>query len=214
MDLDHSSDGWKLSSVRAPGDKTMGTDQNELVVKNRSKGRSVLVVADFLTSGDHILEFASELAKRYDAHLELMQVIDPRRSHSNPDSDMGAQFNLEVFADKLRTLRMSVVSLLSFGHPEDVIPKRAAAIQASLIIFPLTSSEIGRAKKGLINRLIRKCRCPVLAFPVDTPGTDDRGLIEIQELSSVIRKLQPCERQTMQRSADLQRKPVAMLRGA
>lgn len=131
------------------------------------KGGTVLVVADFMNGSSHVLDLAGALASEFDAHLELLQVVDPGQTRPSPDVGAAARSNLEKFAHRMRAMGTGVVNLLSFGSPEDLIAKRAAAIDARLIIFPLTGSNTERGRRKLVSRLEKRCACPVVAFPLE-----------------------------------------------
>jgi hypothetical protein len=79
---------------------------------------TLLFVVDFVNGSQDILDFACELAEWQNADLQLLHVIDPENTQSSPDAQMGAQFSLEMLAHRVRALKRSAVSLLSFGCPE------------------------------------------------------------------------------------------------
>jgi hypothetical protein len=81
---------------------------------------------------------------------------------------MGAQFSLEMLAQGARALKRNAVSLLSFGRPENVIPRRAAEVSASLVVLPLNGSAGDHLQKRLVRQLRAKCNCPVLAVLRET----------------------------------------------
>ena len=145
----------------------MEIDENEKPVTSNCKTGTLLFVADFVTGSRDVLDFACELAERQNADLQLLHVIDPEHTPSSPDAQMGAQFSLEMLAQRARALKRSAVSLLSFGCPENVIPRRAAEVNASLVVLPLNGSAADRLQKRLVRRLRGKCDCPVLAVPRD-----------------------------------------------
>jgi nucleotide-binding universal stress UspA family protein len=134
-------------------------------VTNGCSTRTLLFVVDAVNGSQDVLDFACELAKGQSADLHLLHVIDPDRSQSSPDAQMGVQVGLEILAQRARSLTRSTVSLLSFGRLEDVIPKRAAKVDASLIVLSLRGSGADRPQKRLVGRLRAECRCPVLAVP-------------------------------------------------
>src|ERR1017187_9331155 len=145
----------------------MATNNIEKPIASNDRNGTLLVVADFLTGSPDILDFACRLAERHNADLQLLHVIDPEHTPSSPDAQMGAQFSLEMLAQRARALKRSAVSLLSFGCPENVIPRRAAEVNASLVVLPLNGSAGDRPQKKLVKRLREKCDCPVLAVPLD-----------------------------------------------
>ena len=138
-------------------------EEKQLNADNPDK-RALLYVSDSVSDTPEFVAFAIKLAEKHGASLELLHVIDPGQTPSTPDAHMGTQFSLEVLARTLKALKRNAHALLLFGCPEEVISKRAAAIQATLIAFPLDGSAKDRKKKNLAQRLIRKCACPVLTF--------------------------------------------------
>jgi nucleotide-binding universal stress UspA family protein len=144
----------------------MATNNIEKPIASNDRNGTLLVVADFLTGSPDILDFACRLAESQNADLQLLHVIDPEHAHSSPDAQMGAQFSIEMLAKRARALRRSAVSLLSFGPPESVIPRRASEVNASLVVLPLNGSAADHPQKRLARRLRGKCNCPVLAVPM------------------------------------------------
>ena len=136
---------------------------------NDSDGRALLYVTDIVSDSPEFLAFALKVAEKHGSNLELLQVIDPGQTSSNPDAHMGVQYSLETLARSLKTLKKNTRALLLFGRPEEVISKRAADIKASVIAFPLDGSVRDRGKKSLAHRLIQKCACPVLTFSLFPP---------------------------------------------
>ncbi len=150
------------------------------------KTGTLLFVVDFLTGNPDVLDFACELAEKQNAYLELLQVIDPGHTHSSPDAQMGAQYSFEMFAQRASALKRSATSLLSFGHPENEIPRRAAEVNASLVVLPLNGSADDRLQKSLVRRLRRKCDCPVLAVPRDVLVDSGSSSFSIHGLLSLV----------------------------
>jgi hypothetical protein len=126
--------------------------------------RALLYVTDSVSDSPEFLAFAVKMAERHGGNLELLQVVDPGQTSSNPDAHMGVQYSLERLARSLKALKRNAHALLLFGHPETVISKRAADIRATVIAFPLDGSASDRGKTNLAQRLIQKCACPVLTF--------------------------------------------------
>src|SRR5580693_5810256 len=143
----------------------MRIGENWKPITSNCETRTLLFVVDFVTGSPDVLDFASELSERQNAHLQLLHVVDPERTYSSPDGQMGAQFSLEMLAKRARALKKSTVSLLSFGSPEKEIPRRAAEVNASLVVLPLNGATTDRLQKKLVRRLRGKCDCPVLAVP-------------------------------------------------
>jgi hypothetical protein len=159
---------------------------------------TLLFVADFVNGSQTLLDFACELAERHNAYLQLLHVIDPENTYSSPDAQMGAQFSLEMLGQKVRTLRRSAVSLLSFGCPEKVIPRRAAEVNASLVLLPLNGTAEDRIQKRLVRRLRGNCNCPVLAVPSDLfLSREASSSFSIRRLLSLIRQVCEGDREPM-----------------
>ena len=169
---------------------------NESVVSSRGAG-PLLFVADFVNESQDVLDFACELADRHNSDLQLLHVIDLEQTHSSTDAQMGDQYSLEMLAQSVRTLKRSAVSLLTFGCPENVIPRRAAEVNASLVILPLNGSAGDRVQKRLVRRLREKCQCPVLAVPRDLFLDRDANSHSIRALLSLVRQVCEGDRQSM-----------------
>ncbi len=159
-------------------------DSRELA-GNSSKADTLLFVVDLVNDSHDILDFACKLADRHNANLQLLHVIDPDHAPSSPDAQMGNQFSLEMLAQRANAIKRSVASLLSFGRPEDVISRRAAEVDATLVVLPLNGSASDRLQERLVRRLRRRCGCPVLALPRDLCRDVDPGSFTIRGLLSV-----------------------------
>jgi nucleotide-binding universal stress UspA family protein len=152
---------------------------------------------DFVTGSPDLLGFACDLAERQNAALQLLHVIDPEHAHSSPDAQMGAQFSLEMLAQRARALQRSAVSFLSFGCPENAIPRRAAEVNASLVVLKLNGSAADRLQKRLARRLRAKYNCPVLAVPRHIFLDGDADSFSIHGLLSPVRQVCEGDRQSM-----------------
>jgi nucleotide-binding universal stress UspA family protein len=142
----------------------MGLSESEELAASDSGTGDLLYVTDLVSDNQDALEFACELAEKRGAHLELLYVIDPEKASSRPDGQMGIQYSLEALARSLRNLKRNARARLLFGHPEDVISKRAAETRATLIAFSVGGSSRKRVQKALIRHLTKTCACPVLMF--------------------------------------------------
>lgn len=179
----------------------MEINANGIVVTNHFKTRTLLFVADFVTGNPDVLDFACELAVRQEANLQLLHVIDLEHTHSSPDAQMGAQYSLETLAQRARALKTSAVSLLSFGRPEIEIPRRAAEVNASLVVLPLNGSAADHLQKKLVRRLTGKCNCPVLAVPCDLFLVGNANTSLIRSLLSLFRQDGEEDRQSIKNLA-------------
>jgi nucleotide-binding universal stress UspA family protein len=162
-------------------------ERNETMATSGCCAGTLLYVTDFAGDSQKVLEFAGELADRYDARLELLYITDPEHTPSRPDAQMGVQYTLEALARSLKHLKNNARALLLFGNPEHVISKRAADTNATLITFPLSGSESDRVLKRLARRLTKKCACPVLIFPPNV-RKEDTNLLSLKRCISFTRR--------------------------
>jgi hypothetical protein len=189
--------------------------RSERFVTNNLEGGTLLVVADFLNGSGNVLDFAEAIASRYNARLELLQVVDPgRKTRPNFDTSAAARSNLEKFARTMRTMGSGAVSLLSFGSPEDLIVKRASAMRAKLIIFPLIGSSTDPSRKKLAGRLAKRCACPVVAFPLEAPQANPTELARARGLRVLIHRLFGRKRGSFVPASNFESKTVPIFRGA
>ena len=192
----------------------MGIDENEKPVTSNCKNGTLLFVADFVTGSRDVLDFACELAEKQNADLQLLHVIDPEHTYSSPDAQMGAQFSIEMLAQRARALKRSAVSLLSFGNPENVIPRRAAEVNASLVVLPLDGSATDRLQKSLVRRLRGKCDCPVLAVPSNLFLDGNVRSFSIPDLLLLVRQVCKEDRPSMRglvRDSERVRSPAPLM---
>jgi nucleotide-binding universal stress UspA family protein len=137
---------------------------------------TLLFVTNPTHDGQRVLEFASALAQRYRARLELVHVVDPGHVLSTPDAQMGIQYKLDAMARNLRSLNRSAQAILLFGNPEHVLRERAEDVKAILIAIALNGSVTDRVQKRLAEYLARECDCPVLTVPPDVHADDPQAL--------------------------------------
>ena len=175
---------------------TMKIAASKIAVASPSKAGTVLFVVDFVTGNPGILDFACKFAEWQNASLQLLQVIDLDHTHSSPDAQMGAQFNLEMHAQRARALKRSAMSLLSFGSPETEIPRRAAEVNASFVVLPLNLVAAYPFQKRLVEQLRTKCDCPVLALPADLFVDAHAESLTISRLPSMIRRVREADRRS------------------
>ncbi len=167
----------------------METKQQKEPVLSSHKSETLLFVADFMNGSQDVFDVACEIADRYDAQLQLLNVIDPEHAPSSPDGQMGCQYRFEKLANKIRAMNRSAVSCLSYGSPECVIPRRAAEVNATVIVIPLSRSTNDQDQKRLVRQLTRKCDCPVLAIsPLVCKGGKVTAY-SVEKLFASIRKI-------------------------
>jgi hypothetical protein len=133
---------------------------------NKTNAGLLLYVTDCVNVDEDALNFACWLVERHGAHIELLCVIDPGRTDSSPDAQMGIQYRLETLARTVRhlTLTKNAEAVLLFGCADDVIPKRAAAVHARLVALQMNNSANYNAQEKQVRRIAAKCDCPILAF--------------------------------------------------
>ena len=143
----------------------MQTNKKKYPAAEGSYRGTILLIADVRSDTQEALDFASELAEKNDARLQLLHVINPEQAPSTPDGQMGVQYRLEALARSLRRLKRRAEATLLFGIPERVISKRAADTKAGLVLVASNGSESDRVRKRLVKHLIRRCECPVVILP-------------------------------------------------
>ena len=152
------------------------------LVFNNEIPRKLLYVTNCSGDSEAALDFASALAARNGAHLELLHVIDPGHTPSKPDAQMEVQFRLETLARSLKHLKKNADALLLYGAPEDVILKRAAQIRPTLIAIPLNGSPSDDSTMRLVRRLTRRCPFPVLTL---LPGSEEEECARAHSLDGL-----------------------------
>ena len=175
----------------------MKINASKIAAAHDRKTGPLLFVADFVTGNPDVLDFACKFAEMQSADLQLLHVVDIEHAHSSPDAHMGAQFNLEMHAHRAKALKRSAMSLLSFGSPENEIPRRAAEVNASLVVLPLNGPVADRPHDRLVHQIRRKCACPVLALPSDLLLDDHANSNSISRLLSLIRQAWEGDRRSM-----------------
>jgi len=144
--------------------------------------RKLLYVTNCVDDSEAALDFASALAARNGAHVELLHVIDPGHAPSKPDAQMEIQFRLETLARSLKHQKNNADALLQYGALEEVILKRAAQIRPTMIAIPLNGSPSDDSTMKLVRRLTRRCPFPVLTL---LPGNEEEKSARAQSLDGL-----------------------------
>lgn len=126
---------------------------------------TLLYVTDLADESGDALAWACQFAEISGGHLELVHVVDPMQMKSKPDGSMDVQHRLELLVRKLRSLKRDVASILMFGAPKDVIPRRAAEVKARFLVFELHESPSLHVQEDLIGYTMRRVSCPVIIIP-------------------------------------------------
>lgn len=166
----------------------MKFDEGLTRAEDKTSPATFVCVTDCVGANEEALDCASDLAERHGAHLELLHVIDPGHTPSAPDAQMGIQFRLESLARSLRRLKKDAEARLLYGCPEEVIAKRVAEIQATLIAFLLNGSATDQSQKRLARLLTRRCACPVLAIPPGMRGEKAQNYLQSKVWSHFIKR--------------------------
>ena len=142
----------------------MQNQKNMTVHPNRSTSGTLLYVTELDNDSSESLDLAFELAESKGIGLEMIHVVDLQFARPGPDGQMGIQFRLDALARSLRHFKRSFTSVLLFGHPEDVVTRRAREINAKLIAFPSRGQRSAAAQVAMVKRVGRKVACPVVVL--------------------------------------------------
>lgn len=145
--------------------------------------RTILAPTDFSKAGDDAVDYATRLAKRFDAHLVLLHVFDlpalvgtyhpqlriPGGVDAEEFRSMGdtAALKVEARAEKARAVGVDVEARIVEGTPVIEINKAAKALNADLIIMGT------HGRRGLDRWIIgsvaaavmRHAPCPLITVP-------------------------------------------------
>lgn len=147
----------------------------------------ILVPLDFSAHGMKALAYARSLARRLDAHLFLVHVVEPLVYPSDlgytpvitddlaADLQREGQNRLDDVVRQLNEAGLNARGVLRSGRPYLEITEAAAELRADLIV--LTTHGYTGLKHVLLGstaeRVVRHARCPVLVVrdpePVATP---------------------------------------------
>ena len=142
----------------------MQNQKDMTVTPNSSTSGTLLYVTELDNDSSESLDLAFELAESKGIGLEMIHVVDLKFARPGPDGQMGIQFRLDALTRSLRHFKRSFTSVLLFGHPEDVVTRRAREINAQLIAFPGRGQQSAAAQVAMIKRVGSKVACPVVGL--------------------------------------------------
>ncbi len=143
---------------------SMQNQTNISVTQSSSTSGPLLYVTELDNDSSESLDLAFELAESKGIGLEMVHVVDLKFARPGPDGQMGVQFRLDALTRSLRHFKRSFTSVLLFGHPEDVVTRRAREINAQLIAFPGRGQQSAAAQVAMIKRVGSKVACPVVVL--------------------------------------------------
>jgi len=141
--------------------------------------RRILLATDFSTHSECALELAWSLAKRYDAHLDVVHVLDRTSSYLTYGSTAAAEFEKEVHAfavqcldeigATIRKADLSIATHLSNGIAAERIAHEAERLNSDLIVMGTHGfTGISHAVIGSVTeRTMRLAPCSVLTTKAD-----------------------------------------------
>lgn len=129
--------------------------------------KRIVMATDFSTPSDSALCYAVQVAKTYDAHLDIFHVLDVGQSYPNPEYYMQ---DMDVFIDKAkeRMKRNYSKALKDVSHsfecwegtPYVEILKRTRWTDADLLIMAQYSSSCDSAKPSIGSTVIQAALSP------------------------------------------------------
>lgn len=177
---------------------------------------NLLCATDLSQRSDHAVQRAAMLARRLDAHLLLLHVIDPAQSERMiRRRSTRARIVLDARARKLARVGSDPQVSVRVGRPHQTIAEVATEWGADLIILGSYRRRFGDSFLGTTaERVIRKARRPVLVVNGEATGpyehvlltsdlspvsagvarlTQDLGLLEDSH-ASIVHALEPTNR--------------------
>ena len=141
---------------------------------------NLMVATDFSTHGKAVLEATCKLARRLDAKVWVIHVVNPpagfRSYGSGPRTDrpaVAAEIReehrlVQEAAEGLRAAGLEAVGLLVEGPPVQTLLDEAARLDVDLIV--VGSHGYGAVFEALLGSVsagvIRRASCPVLVIPI------------------------------------------------
>ena len=141
---------------------------------------NLMVATDFSIHGKAVLEAACKLARRLDAKVWIIHVVNPpagfRSYGGGPRTDrpaIAAEIReehrlVQEAAESLRTDGLEAVGLLVEGPPVQTLLDEAARLEVDLIV--VGSHGYGAVFEALLGSVsagvIRRASCPVLVIPI------------------------------------------------
>jgi len=146
----HGRRGLKHAVLASVTERTIRTSPIPvLAVKGGGIGelpiRRLLVPTDFSSHSEQALSLACSLAKKHDAHLDLIHVLDCTPDYLRYGSTAGMEFDQEVrvFATeklnelgaKIRDRGIATTMHFHVGHAAEIVAKEAGQLSADLIVM-------------------------------------------------------------------------------
>jgi len=163
--------------------------------KQRKKTmRAILVPTDFSENSQKALEFAQEIAERYDAGISLVHAYHPPVVDSNLPAEALVELADQIEKLNAKTLKkwetecreegFACKSKLVYGAASEVILEEIAAQKPILVVMGRTG------KGGWLDKLIgsvasavaAKAACPVLVLPPQTQTKTVKKIVYATEL--------------------------------
>ncbi|HEY0307060.1 MAG TPA: universal stress protein [Acidobacteriaceae bacterium] len=125
----------------------------------------LLVPIEFLANS-HSLALAVNASKLLHARVDILHVVDVRKTPSMPEAALDTQYNCELVASYLRKEGLRVSQSLLFGRPDLVIIERSREMHSSLILLPLGSRE-HLTSDNVAASVVRNAAVPVMTCRID-----------------------------------------------
>lgn len=155
--------------------------------------QNILVAVDGSHEAEWAFQKAVEAAKRNDAKLSIINVIDTRSFASVEAYDRSISARANEFAQKLldgyekvalEKGATKVEKIIDYGSPKSIIPKKAVdKIGADLIICGSTGlNAVERFIIGSVSEaIVRNAKCDVLVVRTETLPSDFKATVATEE---------------------------------
>jgi nucleotide-binding universal stress UspA family protein len=128
-------------------------------------GTEILMPIEFLCD-PYCVRLAANASRLFDAHLDILHVVDVRSLPSMPNAAQDMQYNCDKLAARLRSEGIKVSDALLFGKPEEQILERSRTKRISMILMPL-ASRAREISDNVAAGVIHGATVPVLTCRID-----------------------------------------------
>lgn len=130
--------------------------------------RKVAIATNFTTEADHALEYATLLAKRYHASLDIIHAVSPVDSKNKKAAFVSAAYeSLKKKKDEfLSNYELDIKLFARVAEPDSFLHKYCIENNIDLLLIGIQTGVKKYFATTIAYKIIMKVECPVLSIPL------------------------------------------------